>query len=58
MASIAERMAAQRQEKLDNIQVQIERGSLTVRKMTAAERKLNPPRPDKPLGKRRYHSGF
>jgi hypothetical protein len=53
MPSFAQNEAARRQEKLEAMQVQIERGSLTVRQMTAAERKLNPPRPDKPLRKRR-----
>ena len=58
MVSIAERTAAQRVAKLEDIQAQIERGSLTVRPMTDAERVLNPPRLDKPLRKRRYGSAF
>jgi hypothetical protein len=37
--------------KLQEIQRQIESGSLKVRKMTAAERKLYPPRPAKPRRK-------
>ena len=41
-----------RQEKLDEIQLQIDRGSLTVRAMTAKERKLYPPRTATPLRKR------
>jgi hypothetical protein len=50
MASIADR-AEQRRAKLQEIQRQIEAGSLTVRKMTAEERKRNPPRPPKPRRK-------
>jgi hypothetical protein len=53
MASTAERAAALRQTKLDDVQAQIARGSLMIRTMTEAERKLNPPRLDKPLRKRR-----
>ena len=45
MASIADRRAEQRCAKLQEIQRQIEAGSLTVRNMTAEERKLYPPRP-------------
>jgi hypothetical protein len=47
MSSIAENAAARRREKLELIQIQIDSGSLTVRKMTAQERRLNPPRPSK-----------
>jgi hypothetical protein len=52
MASLAENRAARRQEKLDNIVALIEGGTLTVRQMTAAERKLNPARTETPLPKR------
>jgi hypothetical protein len=48
MASQADRAAAKRLEKLEEIQRQLESGSLTVRQMTEEERKLNPPRPPKP----------
>jgi len=47
VASLADRAAEQRRAKLDEIQRQIDTGSLKVRKMTAEERKLNPPRPAK-----------
>ena len=46
--STAERAADQRRVKLEEIQRQIEAGSLTVRRMTAKERRLYPPQPDKP----------
>jgi len=46
--STAERAAEQRRVKLAEIQERIDAGSLTVRKMTAAERELYPPRPRKP----------
>ena len=52
MSSVAERAALKRQEKLEEIQLQIDRGSLTVRAMTAKERKLYPPRTATPLRKR------
>jgi hypothetical protein len=52
MGSLAERAALKRKEKLDEIQLQIERGSLKVRPMTAKERKLYPPRTATPLRKR------
>jgi hypothetical protein len=47
-----ERADERRQEKLDSIQEQIDRGTLTVRKMTAKERKENPPR-ERPADRRR-----
>lgn len=53
MASFAENAAVRRQAKLDDVQEQIKTGSLVVRAMTAAELKLNPPRPDRPLRKPR-----
>jgi hypothetical protein len=52
VGSVAENRAALRQEKLADIQRQSKGGTLTIRQMTAAERKLNPPRPDRPLRKR------
>jgi anti-sigma28 factor (negative regulator of flagellin synthesis) len=42
-----ERAAERRQAKLEEIQQQIDEGTLTVRQMTPAERKRNPPRPRK-----------
>jgi anti-sigma28 factor (negative regulator of flagellin synthesis) len=47
-----ERADERRQEKLAQIQQQIEEGSLTVRKMTAKERAAHPPRP-RGAGRRR-----
>jgi hypothetical protein len=47
VSSLADRAAEQRRAKLEDIQRQIAAGSLTVRPMTAAERKQNPPRPPK-----------
>jgi len=40
----AERAAEKRRAKLADIQRQVKEGSLTIRKMTAAERKRFPPR--------------
>ena len=51
--STAERAAEQRRVKLEEIQQLIDAGSLTVRKMTAAERERYPPRPLKPRAPRR-----
>jgi len=48
VTSTADRKAEQRRLKLEEIQRQIEAGSLTTRKMTAEERKRYPPRPAKP----------
>jgi hypothetical protein len=48
MKTPKERADERRQEKLDDIQDQIDRGLLSVRKMTPAERKQNPPRERKP----------
>jgi len=53
MASAAERAAERRQEKLDDIKKQVKDGTLTIRKMTADERKKNPPKPVEPRRKRR-----
>jgi hypothetical protein len=48
-----QREKARREEKLADVQRQVEEGSLVIRKMTPEERKANPPRerPPKP-GKR------
>jgi hypothetical protein len=45
MANSAERAVEQRNAKLEDMERQIKQGTLKVRKMTAAERKLNPPKP-------------
>ena len=42
-----------RQEKLAQIQEQVDEGSLTIRKMTDRERAKHPPKPRKPKGQRR-----
>jgi hypothetical protein len=43
--TIRERAAEQRVVKLENVRAEVERGSLTIRKMTDEERRLYPPRP-------------
>lgn len=50
MSSQWERREKAREEKLKQIEEQVESGSLVIRKMTDAERKANPPKPppDKP----------
>jgi hypothetical protein len=48
MKTPKERADEKREEKLADIQDQVEKGQLTIRKMTKAERKANPPRPRKP----------
>jgi hypothetical protein len=53
MATQADRAAEQRRVKLEEVQRQIDAGSLKVRKMTAEERKLYPPSPPGPAKKRR-----
>ncbi len=45
MATNADRAAEQRKVKLEEMERQIKQGTLKVRKMTASERKLNPPKP-------------
>jgi hypothetical protein len=45
MATNSERAAEQRKVKLEEMEKQIKQGTLKVRKMTVAERKLNPPQP-------------
>ena len=51
MATPAERAEEKRQAKLDLMQEQIDSGDLKVRKMTAKERKANPPQPRPERGK-------
>ena len=45
MKTQKERADEKRQEKLEAIKEQVDAGTLTIRKMTAKERKANPPRP-------------
>jgi anti-sigma28 factor (negative regulator of flagellin synthesis) len=52
MKTPKERSEERRQEKLADIQDQVERGVLSIRKMTPAERKENPPKERKPKGSR------
>jgi hypothetical protein len=47
MITQAERAAEKRRVKLEEIQRQLQEGSLKIRKMTAKERKSFPPRPSK-----------
>jgi hypothetical protein len=47
-----ERAEKKRLEKLENVQEQVDSGSLVIRKMTKAEREANPPKP-RPEPKRR-----
>jgi hypothetical protein len=57
MTNPRERADERRQAKLDNMQQQIDDGTLTVRKMTAKERAEHPPRPRPERGRgrqRRY----
>lgn len=49
--TVREQQDKRREEKLKQVQQQVEEGSLKIRKMTPAERKANPPRP--PSDKRR-----
>jgi hypothetical protein len=55
MKTAHERQEEQRKAKLDAMNQQIKAGKLTVRKMTAAERKKYPAQPAKP--KRSYSRG-
>lgn len=48
MISQAERAAEKRRVKLEDVERQVKEGSLKIRKMTAAERKLYPPKPPRP----------
>jgi hypothetical protein len=52
MITQADRAAARRREKLEQIQQQLKDGSLKIRSMTPAERKRYPAQPE-PLKKRR-----
>jgi hypothetical protein len=52
MKTPKERSEERRQEKLADIQEQVDKGLLSIRKMTPAERKENPPRERKPKGSR------
>ncbi len=52
MKTPKERADERRQEKLEEIQDQVDRGLLSIRKMTPEERKKNPPKPRKPTGSR------
>jgi hypothetical protein len=52
MKTVREKQDEKRAEKLDQIQRQVEDGSLVIRQMTAAERKRHPA-PEQPKPKRR-----
>jgi hypothetical protein len=52
LKSVHERQEEKRQEKLAEIQEQVEAGTLVIRKMTAEERKKYPRVEDAPKGKR------
>jgi hypothetical protein len=49
--TVRQRQAERRRQKLEDMQQQIEEGTLTIRQMTPAERKRHPPS-DRPLPKR------
>lgn len=51
MLTQADRAAERRRAKLEEIQLQVKDGSLTIRKMTPKERKRYPPKPSKVRGK-------
>ena len=51
MLTQADRAAERRRVKLEEIQLQVKDGLLTIRKMTAVERKRYPPRPSRGRGK-------
>ncbi|MGA2321536.1 MAG: hypothetical protein ABSG95_12470 [Solirubrobacteraceae bacterium] len=53
MTTQADRAAERRRVKLEDVQRQIKEGSLTIRKMTAQERKRFPQRPARPAKGRR-----
>lgn len=54
MKTTRERAEEKRQEKLEQVREQVEDGSLVIRQMSDAERRLYPPRPEgaKPRGRR------
>jgi hypothetical protein len=54
MKTVQERQQEKREEKLDLIRQQIKAGTLTVRKMTAAERAKYPARPAQPAKRKRF----
>lgn len=45
--TVREQQDKRREEKMKQVEQQVEEGSLVIRKMTADERKANPPRPPK-----------
>jgi hypothetical protein len=47
MLTQADRAAERRRAKLEEVQLQVKDGSLTIRKMTPKERKRYPPRPSR-----------
>jgi len=53
MKTQADRAAEKRRVKLEDVQRQLEEGSLTIRQMTAQERKRFPPLPPRPAKGRR-----
>jgi hypothetical protein len=53
MVTQADRAAEKRRAKLEDVQRQVDEGSLTIRKMTAEEKKRFPPKPADPRRKRR-----
>ncbi|MGA7704943.1 MAG: hypothetical protein WB998_08620 [Solirubrobacteraceae bacterium] len=53
MLTQADRAAARRTEKLEEIRSQVKNGSLTIRKMTPAERERYPQQPSRPPRGRR-----
>jgi len=50
--TVREQQDKRREEKLKQVQEQVDEGSLVIRKMTKAERKENPPKP-RPKDKRK-----
>jgi hypothetical protein len=50
--TVREQQDKRREEKLKQVQQQVDDGSLVIRKMTPAERKANPPRPPSEKRKR------
>ncbi|HEV2997473.1 MAG TPA: hypothetical protein VGX16_00075 [Solirubrobacteraceae bacterium] len=53
MLTQADRAAEKRRVRLEEIERQVKDGSLKIRKMTAEERKLYPPKPAKIKGRRK-----
>jgi predicted nucleic acid-binding Zn-ribbon protein len=53
MSTQADRAAEKRRVKLEDVERQVKDGSLTIRAMTAKERKLFPPQPPDPRRKPR-----